>query len=82
MKQNITKLIKYHHRPKLLPIPRHDIHTVRRLSHGSNKLYHIIKILPTIIRIFQNFQPLLDHDMEGYFKYVNDILIVYNESET
>jgi hypothetical protein len=28
------------------------------------------------------FNLLLDHDMEEYFRYVEDILIVYNESET
>jgi len=51
--------IKNHHGPKLLPISGHDIHTVRRLSYRGNNLFHVIRILPTIVRKLQNLQLLI-----------------------
>jgi len=72
--------IKNHHGPKLLPISGHDIHTVRRLSYRGTNLFHVTRILPTILSKIYN--PLLDYNIEGYFRYVRDILIAYNKMNT
>ena len=74
---------KNHHRPKLFQIPRYGIHAIWGLSYGSTDILHIIRILPTILR--KNsliFNLLTNHIIEGHFRYINDILIVYNESRT
>jgi hypothetical protein len=51
-----------------------------RFGNGSSNFFHPVRDLPAIYGKYKDFYIIRNSRIEGYYRYVGDILIVYNEN--
>jgi len=66
----------------LLPVPRHHLLTKGRTSHGSTHTINTVRNLPTARGEHYDPRTAGKHNIKGYFRYVDDILLVYIDNTT
>jgi hypothetical protein len=67
------------HRPELLSISRLNVHTIRRPFCGGTDLLDFPEVCLQYLENSKIYNLLLNQSVVSYFRYVDDILIVYNE---
>ena len=82
IKQDILNITQVIAEKKLFPLSGHDLRTKRRSSNGSFKLRYFSRNLLAKPREHKIAELLLKHKVEVYFRYVDDILIMYKEDQT
>jgi len=70
------------HRPELLAVSRHNIHTIRRSCYGGTDLLDFPEVCLQYLENSKIYNLLLNYSVVGYFRYVDDVLIFYNEDIT
>ena len=82
LKRDIFNLVKDHNRPELLPVWRLDIQAKWRPCHGCPNLLHFLRNYLQHQENSKIYDLLRNHNVVRNFRYVDDILIIYNEITT
>ena len=75
-------MVRHHYTTKLLPTQRKHIHPERRPRNGRTILQHPLRNFSTTYRAFTPAQFNTNHKIINYFRYIDNILLIYDSSQT
>ena len=82
LKRDILKLLKIVTDQNYFQFMGHTYVWSRWSSHGRTNVLHTARVLPPTPGKIKNCDILLNFSIMGYFRYVDDLLIIYNERKT